>query len=226
MLQVLVESRAARERRAAWAGVSVVLHSALIGLGVYLTTRAAPELREPVTVEDLAYVHPPAPDAPAAAPVSPFPAPDIRPSITVPQIVVPAIPTPTTDMFSRAIAELSNSAPGSPIGTPAGTSAPSDGIYTAATVDRIVMPLPGNASPSYPMRLSNAGVEGEVLARFVVDTTGRVEPTSIEILQASHGLFGESVKRWLRENRYSPGLVSGRPVRQLVQQRIGFTLTR
>lgn len=114
---------------------------------------------------------------------------------------------------------------GSPIGTRTGGTVPGQ-LHTAATVDRIVAPLPGNSAPAYPSRLSNAGVEGEVFARFVVDTTGRIEAPTIEIQQASHALFGEAVRRWLTHNRYSPALAGGRPVRQLVQQRIEFTLTR
>ena len=80
-------------------------------------------------------------------------------------------------------------------------------------------------APTVPSTATSA-VEGEVLARFVVDTAGGVEAKSIEILQASHGLFGDAVTEWLRQTRYAPALVSGRPVRQLVQQSIGFTLRR
>ena len=227
MLQVLVESRAARDRRTSWAGVSIVLHSALIGLAIYFTTtieRAVPIER----VEQLIYTAP----APAAAPVTAtsfaasVPIAMSRLSFTLPQQMVPSIELPASDVFSRVLTELGSSTIGSTIGTSIGTAAPAGGIYTPATVDRIVAPLPGNASPPYPTRLSNAGVEGEVLARFVVDSTGSVEASSIEIMQASHALFGDAVKQWLPRNRYSPALVGGRPVRQLVQQRIGFTLIR
>jgi len=152
--------------------------------------------------------------------------PDIAaPSFTVPQVATPTFAFPSTDIFSRVLEEVGSATIGSPIGSRPGGSVTGQ-IYTAQTVDRIVAPLPGNPAPPYPARLSNAGVEGEVLARFVVDTTGRVEAPTIEIQQASHALFGEAVRRWLTQNRYSPALAGGRPVRQLVQQRIGFTLTR
>jgi len=65
-----------------------------------------------------------------------------------------------------------------------------------------------------------------VLVRFVVDTAGRVEVPSIAILSASHALFGETVKQWLKQTRYSPAMANGTTVRQLVQQRVGFALTR
>lgn len=62
--------------------------------------------------------------------------------------------------------------------------------------------------------------------RFVVDSAGHIETPTIEIAQARHALFGASVRQWLPRTRYSPALVNGRAVRQLVQQRIEFTLTR
>jgi TonB family protein len=228
MLQVLVESRAVRARSGSWAVVSIVLHSALIGLALYFTTRTIERAVPSERVEQIIYTAP----APAPAPVTAtsvaasVPIAISRLSFAVPTQIVPQVEFPASDIFSRVLTELNSSTSGSTIGAPIGTAAPAGGIYTAATVDRIVVPLPGNSSPAYPTRLSNAGVEGEVLARFVVDSTGGVEAASIEIMQASHALFGDAVKQWLRTNRYSPAQVGGRPVRQLVQQRIGFTLTR
>jgi hypothetical protein len=63
-----------------------------------------------------------------------------------------------------------------------------------------------------------------VLVQFVVDTNGRVELQSLEILRATHEMFAESVRRWLNGTRYSPAEIRGQHVRQLVQQQIGFTL--
>lgn len=99
-----------------------------------------------------------------------------------------------------------------------------DSVFGAASVDRVVAPASGNGQPEYPAMLRQAAAEGEVHVRFVVDTVGRVEPTSIEIVRATHPLFGAAVQRWLSRNRYLPAEVSGRPVRQVVEQRIEFTL--
>jgi protein TonB len=74
--------------------------------------------------------------------------------------------------------------------------------------------------------LRSANVEGEVLAQFVVDTTGRVEPNSIKILKSSHDLFTNAVQQALRTARYYPAEIGGRKVKQLVQQPFNFTLTR
>jgi protein TonB len=225
MLQVLVESRAARERSASWAGMSIVAHSALIGVALYLTARMAPAAAPNEPNETIVYSAPSPARATTPATVTGMaPIAVTRPTFSLPSIPLPSFDLPIGEVFSRVIADLNSAS--RTTGSPVGTSAPTGGIHTAATVDRIVAPLPGNTSPAYPPRLSSAGVEGEVLARFVVDTAGRVETKSIEIVQTSHALFGDAVTRWLRENRYSPALVDGRPVRQLVQQRIGFTLTR
>lgn len=226
MLQVLVESRASRARHAPWTAVSIVVHATLIALAVVLTAQLSPATSAP-PVEQIVYTAPvPAPAPAASAPLSAAASLVIAaPSFTVPQFSTPAITLPSSDIFSRVIEEIGTTSIRSTIGTRTGGSGTGE-IHTAQTVDRIVAPLPGNPSPPYPARLSNAGVEGEVLARFVVDTTGRVEAPTIEIQQASHALFGEAVRRWLTQNRYSPALAGGRPVRQLVQQRIGFTLTR
>ena len=226
MLQVLVESRAPRARRVSFTAVSIAVHATLIAAAALLTARmeAPPRVER---AEHIVYAAPaPAPAHAAATPLSAAASLVIAaPSFAMPQLSTPAITLPSSDVFSRVLEELGATSIGSPIGTRTGGSVPGQ-IHTAQTVDRIVAPLPGNPSPPYPTRLSNAGVEGEVLARFVVDTTGRVEAPTIEIQQASHALFGEAVRRWLTQTRYSPAIAGGRPVRQLVQQRIGFTLTR
>ena len=228
MLQVLVESRAPRARRGSFTAVSIGVHASVIATAALLTARVERPARvEPP--EHIVYSAPaPAPTrAPAAStPSSAQSSMEIStPALTVPQLSTPTIAFPSTDVFSRVLEELGETVIGSPIGNPTRGSFTGQ-IHTAQTVDRVVAPLAGNPSPPYPTRLSNAGVEGEVLARFVVDTTGRVEVSTIDIQQASHALFGEAVRRWLAQNRYSPALAGGRPVRQLVEQRVGFTLRR
>jgi TonB family protein len=228
MLQVLVESRAARPRRASWTAASVLAHSLVIALAVWVTTQVAPDARRSDLVPDLIYVATQPAPQPAASPepvgtsgAIPIPS----PVITIPNISMPTIPAPQTDV-GRLIDELTRTTVGSFIGTNPGVPVAPGGVHTAETVDRVVAPLRGNPSPAYPARLSSAGVEGDVTVSFVVDTTGRVEPASVEILQASHALFGDAVRQWLRQTRYGPALANGRPVRQLVRQRVGFTITR
>ncbi len=104
--------------------------------------------------------------------------------------------------------------------------APSGGIHTPETVERIASALPGNGQPRYPATLQRINLEGEVLVRFVVDTTGRVEVGSITIVQATHPLFADAVRDWLPQTRYAPAEIGRKRVRQLVQQTVGFALKR
>lgn len=93
-------------------------------------------------------------------------------------------------------------------------------------VEQPVQALPGGAQPRFPDVLRQAGVEGEVLAQFVVDTSGRAEVGSYKVLKTSHELFGNAVKTALPGMRYTPAKVGGRPVRQVVQQPFTFAIAR
>jgi protein TonB len=65
-----------------------------------------------------------------------------------------------------------------------------------------------------------------VVARFIVDTLGHVDPGSISILASTHALFADEVRRWLARTRYAPAMHAGGNVRQLVEQRFEFALRR
>ena len=98
--------------------------------------------------------------------------------------------------------------------------------YFEFQVEQPVTPAPGSLSPRYPDLARQAGIEGEVLAQFVVDTTGRAEPSSLKILKSSHDLFIQSVKNALPEMRFVPAEVGGRKVKQLVQEPFSYSLAR
>lgn len=85
---------------------------------------------------------------------------------------------------------------------------------------------PDSPRPAYPPSLRDAGVRGEVLAQFVVDSTGRVDARSFKVLRATHDQFVTSVRASLDSLRYSPARVQGRAVRQLVQESFLFGAPR
>jgi protein TonB len=66
-------------------------------------------------------------------------------------------------------------------------------------------------------------VEGEVLAQFVVDTTGHYEEGSFKVLKSSHELFTQAVRDALPQLRFNPAEAGGAKVRQLVQQPFTFS---
>jgi TonB family protein len=101
-----------------------------------------------------------------------------------------------------------------------------DIVYSALQVDEMVQRYEGSAAPVYPPELSAQGKEGKVDATFVVDTTGRVDTTTFQVLQSDDLLFTESVRTSLGEALFRPAKRAGQPVRQLVQQRFNFKLGR
>ena len=109
-------------------------------------------------------------------------------------------------------------------GTPPPANA--DQAYFEFQVEKQVAPHPGNPGPRYPDMLRSANVEGEVLAQFVVDTTGRADMGTFKVLKSSHDLFTNSVRAVLPNMRFYPAEIGGRKVKQLVQMPFQFTLTK
>jgi TonB family protein len=93
-------------------------------------------------------------------------------------------------------------------------------------VEKTAELIPGNPAPRYPDLLRSANIEGEVLAQFVVDTTGRVDMATVKVLKTTHDLFTNSVKQALPDVKFSPALVGGRKVKQLVQMTFPFSLSQ
>jgi len=108
---------------------------------------------------------------------------------------------------------------------PALRPAVQDGPYFEFQVEQPVAPLGANRGPRYPDMLKTANVEGIVMAQFVVDTTGHVVPSTFKVLKSDHDLFTQAVRTALDSMQYSPALVGGRKVKQLVQQPFQFSLT-
>jgi hypothetical protein len=98
--------------------------------------------------------------------------------------------------------------------------------YSALQVDEMVQRYENSAAPVYPPELSAQGKEGKVDATYVVDTTGRVDTTTFQVLQSDDLLFTQSVRTSLGEALFRPAKRAGRPVRQLVEQRFNFKLAR
>jgi len=89
-------------------------------------------------------------------------------------------------------------------------------------VDSVVVPDPNSGGPEYPERLLLQRVEGAVLARFIVDSTGRAEPASFLAVQTSDTAFTSAVRRALPRMKFSPAKLRGAPVAQVVVQQFTF----
>jgi TonB family protein len=100
-----------------------------------------------------------------------------------------------------------------------------DSVYSILNVEESAVRSEASAAPIYPPELIAKGVEGAVVTTFVIDTTGRADTTTIEVFQSSHPLFVESVRTAIPGMRFSPAMVQGRRVRQVVEQRFQFRIT-
>lgn len=78
--------------------------------------------------------------------------------------------------------------------------------------------------PHYPDRLRSAGVQGTVLVQVVIDTTGRPEPDSFEIVRSPHADFDASVLAIVKRAKFRPARLGGRAVRAVWQLPVVFLL--
>lgn len=61
-----------------------------------------------------------------------------------------------------------------------------------------------------------AAVGGRVQLRFIVETDGKVDPASIEVMAASANALGEAAKRAVARIEFKPATMDGQPVRSVV----------
>jgi len=238
MFNNLLESKPKKEKRGGGTMASIILHSAIVGLAVYATANAAIRNEKP-RQEKIDFVEtpkdeppppkdepppPPPPDVVAAPPppkgfqvlTAPVEIPDVIPDIDLSKKV-----TDESDFSGKGVAG------GTSKGVEGGKAiVQTDQPYFEFQVEKPVVPAPGSTSPRYPDMLRQAGVEGEVLAQFVVDTTGRAEAGSLKILKSSHDLFIQSVRNALPQMKFIPAEVGGRKVKQLVQQPFTFSIAK
>lgn len=98
--------------------------------------------------------------------------------------------------------------------------------YFEFQVEKPVRQAPGSAVPHYPDSLKAIKVEGEVVAAFVVDTTGLADTTTLKILKSTHHLFSAAVRDALPRMRFIPAEIRGVKVKQLVQQPFVFNFAK
>ena len=95
-------------------------------------------------------------------------------------------------------------------------------VYLETEVDTPAMVLPGRAHPRYPVALRNQGIEGRVQIRFVVDTTGRAEPSTAHVISSTHPDFTAAVLKFLPQSRFTPAVLAGQRVRMWAVQAFEF----
>ncbi|MEO7359713.1 MAG: TonB family protein [Gemmatimonadaceae bacterium] len=238
MLNNLIESKAKGQKRFGGQAFSIIAHVVLV-VGAVAATAGANIVNEKTKEEKLDFVEvkkdepkPPEPDKPPPPPDAVVQAPPPKgfqvltapieiPTI-IPDIDLSKAMTNADDFSGKGVAGGKASGVGSGPAPVVNTDQP----YFESQVEKPVQAAPGSPGPQFPEMLKSSGVEGTVLAMFVVDTTGRAEVGSLKILKSDHALFEQAVKNALPKMRFLPAEIGGRKVKQLVQQPFQFSLTR
>ena len=235
MFTVLLESRAVRARSLGSTVASAMLHGVILAGAVALTLPDRGNATSPpIDVSPVKYVRiparPPAPAAPPSAPVQPsqLPRPDfpiiappiVTPTTLPPVDVGPALPPDQLLLGRRSGAAAFDGA------AMLGPELGSGDVADATAVDRAPRTVGRVEEPRYPARLRASGVEGVVIAEFVVDTLGRAELDGLRFPVTASPLFDASVREALGRYRFLPGEIAGRKVRTRVQLPFEFRLTR
>ena len=237
MFNNLIESKPKKQRTTGGLILSGIIH-AILGTGAVYGTLQAKEQMEKPKAEKVEFVEmkkkeeppppkevPPPPKDVVMAPPPPKGFQVLTAPVKVPDVL------PDIDLSKKVTDEADFSGKGVAGGVAKGVvggTAPvnSDQPFFEFQVEKQVQQIPGSGNLRYPDMLRSANVEGEVLAQFVVDTTGRYESGSFKVLKSSHDLFTASVKNALPTMRFYPAEVGGRKVKQLVQQPFTFSLQK
>jgi hypothetical protein len=99
-------------------------------------------------------------------------------------------------------------------------------VYIESETDRPVERDPLSTGPIYPPWLEQNRIEGSVTASFVVDTTGFADSASLRIHFATLPAFADAVRGALPGMRFRAAELSGRHVRQLVEQEFRFVIAQ
>ena len=238
MFDNLIESQAKKQKRAGGFLMSFVVHTVLIAGAVYATYSVGNALEKP-KAEKVGFVTvkkdepPPPKEEPKPPPpqeIMKAPPPKGFQVLTAP-IKIPDV-LPDIDLSKKVTNEEDFSGKGVAGGIAKGVvggqpqKIDENQTYFEFQVEKQVSPYPGNPAPRYPDMLRSANVEGEVLAQFVVDTTGRADMGSFKVLKSTHDLFTNAVKASLPNMKFYPAEVGGKKVKQLVQMPFQFNLTK
>ena len=234
MFNQLIESKPKKQRMAGGTVFSVVLHTVLIGGAVYATA-AAGNKDEKTKAEKIQFVEmkkepvpeKKAPEPPKEVIVKPPPpkgfqglrAP-VKIDIKIPEIDLSKAITNESDFSGKGVKGGTGS------GVVGGTGPVTNQTYFEFQVEKPAEMLPESPKPKYPSVLESSGIAGEVQAQFVVNTQGKADLDQFKVLKSSNELFTQAVKNVLPRMRFSPAMIGGKPVNQLVQQSFQFAVPR
>ena len=233
MFNQLIESKAKRQKMAGGTVFSIELHTILIGAAVYATARAGVK-DEKSKAEKIQFVEmkkepPKVPDKPLPPKevvVKPPPpkgfqvlrAP-VRIEIKIPEIDLSKAITNENDFSGKGVKG------GTGTGVVGGI-ANTNQTYFEFQVEKPAEMIQDGTKPKYPSVLETSGIAGEVQAQFVVKADGRADIDSFKVLKSTNELFTQAIKNYLPRSHFSPAMIGGKPVNQLVQQSFQFAVPR
>lgn len=223
MFETLVVSRTI-VRPDGRAGLAALLFHLLV-FALVLEQRTGPTARVGPSSEAIRIVFtgnppPPARDpgrVPSTVLHSPPPAPEVVPIPALPA-AGPVSASPPLDL--ARLVPATSGALTAPAAGIARLDAPA-GLTDAAEADlppRLSTPI----NPAYPPALRAAGVEGETVVEYAVGEDGRVDTSSVRVIQATHPGFIPPVLTALASARFTPAQLAGAPIAVRVRQRIVF----
>jgi protein TonB len=233
MFNQLIESKAKRQKMAGGTMFSLVLHTVLISGAVYATAKAGVKddkakaekiqfvemKKEPPKVPD----KPPPPKEVVVKPPPPKGFQVLRAPLKI-DIKIPEI-----DLTKAITNESDFSGKGVKGGTGSGVVggiANTNQTYFEFQVEKPAEMIQDGTKPKYPSVLESSGIAGEVQAQFVVKADGRADMDSFKVLKSTNELFTQAIKNYLPRSHFSPAMIGGKAVNQLVQQSFQFAVPR
>lgn len=101
-----------------------------------------------------------------------------------------------------------------------------DNAMSAVDVDSIAVFDATSAAPDYPETMALRRVEGAVVLRFVIDSTGLIDMATVRVMSATHSAFARAVLEAMPRMKFRPASMAGRPVRLLVEQMFSFKIQK
>lgn len=227
MFEKLMESAPTRQSfggRLAGSTLSLAVHTGFIFGAVLGTMKAEGVVQSFLPDDEMVFLITPPEDEKPKPTTLTQPAPRLTHTIVAPVRVPTGIP-PINLAEEFDVRELSSYTivEGDMLGIEEDNSTSMVRVFSVATVDET--PVRISSPPlEYPRLMQRAGVEGMVLVQAVVDTNGRVERESIEVIRSDNAAFNGAARRLVERSVFSPGRVSGRPVRVLIQIPVQFSL--
>jgi protein TonB len=149
--------------------------------------------------------------------------------VEIPKIDLSAKVTNEADFTGKGVKGGSSTgtegSEGTKEGAAAGSAIDTNKNYAEFEVERQVSAISGT-NVEYPESLRTTGIEGQVLAEFVVNENGRVESGTFKVLESSNPAFTSAVKSALSRMRFRPAQIGKTNVSQVVQQAFVFKLNR